>query len=215
MHVAMTSLLVALPRTISSSRITLAGLKKCVPITISGRDVADAISSMLSVEVLLARMAPGLQILSSSREDLLLQRHAFEDRFDDHVGLLEAVVGERGRDQRHALVHQLLREAAALHGVFVILADGGHAAVERCLSVSFSSTGNAGIGEVHGDAAAHGACADHRRAIYWDRRRFFRDVGDLGHFALAEENVDQRLRLVGERHSMNSSRSVLAALIEG
>lgn len=66
MQVAITSLLVALPRTISSSRMTFAGLKKCVPITASGREVACAISSMLRVDVLLASIAPGLQILSSS-----------------------------------------------------------------------------------------------------------------------------------------------------
>ena len=40
--VAITRLLVALPRTISSSRITFAGLKKCVPITACGRLVAPA-----------------------------------------------------------------------------------------------------------------------------------------------------------------------------
>ncbi len=66
MHVAITSLLLALPRTISSRRMTFAGLKKCVPITDCGREVAEAISSMFSVEVLLARIAPGLQMRSSS-----------------------------------------------------------------------------------------------------------------------------------------------------
>ena len=53
-------LLVFFPRTISSRRITFAGLKKCVPMTNSGRAVTDAISSMFRVDVLLARMAPGL-----------------------------------------------------------------------------------------------------------------------------------------------------------
>ena len=53
------------PRTISSSRITLAGLKKCIPITLSGRFVADAISSTSSVEVLVASTASGLQMASS------------------------------------------------------------------------------------------------------------------------------------------------------
>jgi hypothetical protein len=57
---------VFLPRTISSRRITLAGLKKCVPITDSGREVVAAISSMLSVEVFEARIAPGLHTRSSS-----------------------------------------------------------------------------------------------------------------------------------------------------
>ena len=66
MQVAITSLPVFLPRTISSRRITLAGLKKCVPITDSGREVVAAISSMLSVEVFEARIAPGLHTRSSS-----------------------------------------------------------------------------------------------------------------------------------------------------
>ncbi len=66
MQVAITSLLDFFPRTSSSSRITLAGLKKCVPITASGRDVTEAISSMLSVDVLLARIAPFLQMRSRS-----------------------------------------------------------------------------------------------------------------------------------------------------
>ena len=66
MQVAITSFEVALPRTISSRRITFAGLKKCVPITNAGREVEAAISSMLSVEVLLARMVPGLHTRSSS-----------------------------------------------------------------------------------------------------------------------------------------------------
>src|SRR6266702_3414918 len=48
--VATTSLLVAVPRTISRRRITCAGLKKCVPMTMCGRKVAAAISSISSVE---------------------------------------------------------------------------------------------------------------------------------------------------------------------
>ena len=52
-------------RTTSSSFITLAGEKKCRPITDSGREVTDAISSMLSALVFVARMAPGLTMASS------------------------------------------------------------------------------------------------------------------------------------------------------
>jgi hypothetical protein len=50
---------VAFARTISSSFITLAGLKKCMPSTSPGRVVAEAISSTSRVEVLEARTAPG------------------------------------------------------------------------------------------------------------------------------------------------------------
>ena len=58
---------VAPPRTISSSRITAAGLKKCRPTTAAGREVTDAIASMSSVDVFVARMQPGLRDASSSR----------------------------------------------------------------------------------------------------------------------------------------------------
>mmetsp|Transcript_37912 Transcript_37912/g.109329 ORF Transcript_37912/g.109329 Transcript_37912/m.109329 type:complete len:211 (-) Transcript_37912:909-1541(-) len=53
------------PRTFSSSFITFAGEKKCVPMTNSGRVVAPAIASMFRAEVLEQMKAPGLQTSSS------------------------------------------------------------------------------------------------------------------------------------------------------
>ena len=53
------------PRTFSSSRMTLAGLKKCMTITLSGRFVAEAISLTSSVEVLVASTASDLAMPSS------------------------------------------------------------------------------------------------------------------------------------------------------
>ena len=47
-------------RTTSSSGITFAGEKKCMPMTSSGRCVAVASSSMSSVEVFVARMVSGV-----------------------------------------------------------------------------------------------------------------------------------------------------------
>ena len=55
----------ALPRTTSSSFITLAGLKKCVPATSCGRLVIVASWSMSSAEVFENSSAPGF-ITSSS-----------------------------------------------------------------------------------------------------------------------------------------------------
>ena len=98
-------------------------------------------------------------------EHLLLERHAFEHGLDDDVRLFETVVGELRRDERHALVHGRLREAALLHGARVVLADGGHAAIERLLAGLLDDHGDAGVGVGHGDAAAHGAGADDRRAL--------------------------------------------------
>ena len=56
----------SLPRTTSSSFITFAGEKKCMPMTLSGRFVADAISSTSRCEVFYASTAPSLQMPSSS-----------------------------------------------------------------------------------------------------------------------------------------------------
>jgi hypothetical protein len=58
---------VAAPRTISTRRITFAGLKKWRPSTVAGRFAAAAMSSMFSVEVFVARMQSGLAISFSAR----------------------------------------------------------------------------------------------------------------------------------------------------
>ena len=57
---------VFVPSTTSNSFITLAGAKKCVPATASGRAVAAAIRSMSMAEVLLNSSAPGFITRSSS-----------------------------------------------------------------------------------------------------------------------------------------------------
>ena len=63
---ATTSGAVTTVRMISTSFITGAGLKKCMPTTRLGRDVATEISVTLSEEVFVARIASGLQTRSSS-----------------------------------------------------------------------------------------------------------------------------------------------------
>ena len=194
--------------------MTLAGLKKCVPMTDAGREVAEAISSISRVEVLLARIAPGLHDAIQFGEDLLLQRHAFEDGLDDDVGLVEIGVIQGGLDQLQALVHHCLGEASALHRHGIILANGGQAAVERGLVGFLEYDRNSGVGEYHGDAAAHGAGADDRGRIDRNDRRFFRNIGDLGHFAFAEEDVDERLRLVGVEAVDEQPGLDLASLLE-
>ena len=73
MTVAMVSAEVFRPRTFSISFMTLAGLKKCVPMTFSGRAVAAAISFTSSVEVLVARIASGLQTSSSRAKTCFLR----------------------------------------------------------------------------------------------------------------------------------------------
>ena len=57
---------VSLPLMISTNFITGTGFMKCIPITLSGRLVASAIALMEILEVLLASIASGLQIVSNS-----------------------------------------------------------------------------------------------------------------------------------------------------
>ena len=64
--VLITSGEVLLVLTTSNNFITLAGLKKCKPITSCGRLVASAISSMSRVEVFEAKIAPGLHTASKA-----------------------------------------------------------------------------------------------------------------------------------------------------
>ena len=70
-----------------------AGLKKWSPMTISGRWVAEAIWSMFSDEVLVARTHDWLGDGVEVAEDLLFCWQVFEDGFYDDVGLIEGVVG--------------------------------------------------------------------------------------------------------------------------
>ena len=90
--VASASGAVAAPRTISSSRMTLAGLKKCMPTTSCGRAVAAAISSTSRVEVLVASIAPGFADPVEIGEDPLLEVHLLEHRLDHDI--------RRGRPRR-------------------------------------------------------------------------------------------------------------------
>ncbi|MNN91668.1 hypothetical protein D3C81_2098110 [compost metagenome] len=62
----------AFPRTTSSRRMTLAGLKKCSPTTLWGRDTVAAMASTSSEDVLVAKIASGLQILSRVRNTCCL-----------------------------------------------------------------------------------------------------------------------------------------------
>ncbi|MNQ86811.1 hypothetical protein D3C85_1020130 [compost metagenome] len=72
MALASTAALVCAPRTTSSRRMTLAGLKKCRPSTSCGRRVKAAMRFRSRDEVLLARMAPGLHTRSSASKTACL-----------------------------------------------------------------------------------------------------------------------------------------------
>ena len=80
----------------------------------------------------------GLAYFVECLEDLLLDVHVLEHGLDHEVDVAHRVVTERRRDQRHALAHLRLGDAALLGGVVVVLADRAEALVER---LSASSRG--------------------------------------------------------------------------
>ena len=147
-------------------------------------------------------------------EDGFLDLHRLEHRFDHEIDVLEVVVAERRRDQRHTLLDILGLHAAALGGVLVVGADGLETAVERLLRGLEQGDGNAGIGEVHGDAAAHRACTDDAAGLDRALRRVGRYVEHLGRFALGEEVVALRRRLRRGQQFDEQLAFTLHALVE-
>ena len=80
--------------------------------------------------------------------------------------------------------------------------------------ISSITTGDAGVEEVHRDAAAHRAGADDGDLVDLAHRRRFRHVGDLGRGALGEERVAQRLALGREHQRGEGLALVLHAVLE-
>ena len=185
-----------------------------MPITDSGRDVAEAISSMFERGSVARENCAGLAHAIEFPKNFLLQRHPLENRFDHHVDARKSVKAERGLDSLQAFIDKLLGKTAALHRTRVILLNISHATIERRLVGILEQNRNAGIGEHHRNAAAHRSRSHDGRGIDRNKRSIFRNVRNLPHFALAEEDVNQRLRLIGEQTFDEKFFLLLAALVE-
>ena len=89
------------------------------------------------------------------------------------------------------------------------------AAVQRLLGHLDDGDGNAGIGERHRDAAAHGAGADDGDALDLARLHLGGHAGDLGGLALGEERIALRLRLFAVHQFEELLALERHALVEG
>ncbi|MCY1216180.1 hypothetical protein D9M72_280490 [compost metagenome] len=147
-------------------------------------------------------------------EDDFLDAHFLEHGLDDHVGVLDVVIGQRGAQQAHALLDLLLRELALLGAVLVVLADRGHATVQRFLLGFQHGDRDARVQEVHADAATHGAGADHGDLLDLASRRAFGHVGDLAGGTLAKEGVAQRARFRRGHQEQEALALFLETLLE-
>ena len=149
-------------------------------------------------------------------EDVLLDVHAFEHRLDHQIDIGERVFHrQRAGDQRAAFLDLGRRDAAARGGALIVLADGGQAAVQRLLILLDDHHGDAGVGEVHRDAAAHGAGADDADLLDRDQGGVFRNVRDLLGGALGEERIALGRRLRAAHQFVEQLALDRQAFVEG
>ena len=148
-------------RMISTRFCTGAGLKKCTPMTRPGWALAVEISVTLSEEVLVARIASGATMPSSSWKICLLDLERLHDRLDHEVGLVQVLERGAERDPAQQLGRLGLGELLALDRaggrVLEVLAPAGH----RLVVQLDADDGEPVAGEHLGDAGTHGAEADH------------------------------------------------------
>ena len=110
------------------------GLKKCMPITSSGRDVAAASSVIGIDEVFEARIALSGQRRVGGAEELLLRLGVLDDRLDQQVGVAERV------DRRDPRQHLAAVRAALLVQLAEAPLDRSRARARRRPGMSCSST---------------------------------------------------------------------------
>src|SRR6266704_1718617 len=144
-----------------------------------------------------------------------LEGHAFEDGFDDHVHTGEAIEAEGRFDELQALINVLLREAAALHGIRVVLLNVGQSAIQGRAVHFLQKNRNSSVGKNHGDTAAHGSGPYNGNVVYGKDVRFLGDIRDPGNFPFTEENVNEGPGLIREKTFEEKLLLSLTALFKG
>ena len=148
-------------------------------------------------------------------EDALLEVHLLEHRLDDEVGVAaSASKSVEPVMRRDAAVALLLGQPAARDRAGVVLPDRRKAAVERVLRGLDDRHRDAGIGEVHGDAAAHGAGADDAALADLARLHAGRHVRHLLGLALGEEDVALGARFLARQELHEQLELARLALAE-
>ena len=148
-------------------------------------------------------------------EHALFQVHVLEHRFDHQVRVGQRIEVEGRRKPGHPLLDLRHRQAAFFSGVLVVPPHDRDAAVERLFRGLDDSDRDAAGEEIHGDAAAHGAGADHADLGDLPGRRVSLYVGDLRRLPLGEKDValSLGLRRLKQRHEHGAL--LRNALVEG
>ncbi len=122
-------------------------------------------------------------------ENLFLHGHVFKYGFDDQIAIGEIGHVQAGCEAAHARLHFVHTEPALLGAVFIIAADDPNTAIERFLLHFDDGYRDANRQEVHRNAAAHGASADHAHLVHRQRLHVGGQAVDLGRGALGEKHV--------------------------
>ena len=203
------------PRTTSSSFITLAGLKKCVPSTSCGRlrERGDRVRRRAS-RCWWRGSRPACTTSSSLRNTCSLTSMSSNTASMTRSASRDVVVGER-RLRAAPCRFDRVRRRACPSSPTPRSSCGSSRRPGRAPPASSraSVTGNAGVQEVHRDAAAHRAGADDRDAL--DRRASAcrpATSAILRGRALGEERVAQRARFRRLHELARTARARAAAL---
>ncbi len=158
-----------------------------------------------------SRLHHGIQVL----ENLALDLHVLEHRLDAQIHAAKRGIFQRRRDQRQAPFEAGLVERALAQCTLVIAADIGKAAIEGVLLGLQQHHGQAGIDQAHGDAAPHGAGADHADFADGSHRRVIGHIENMRRRPLGLKYVPQRRRLGRQHESGEQFPLPLQALLEG
>ena len=151
---------------ISTSFITGAGLKKCMPMTWLGRWVATEISVTDSEQVLVARIASGVQTRSSSAKIRCLRSRCSGTASMTRSTLVQRRRSPTAKSTRPSSASRSAAAELALgHRAIGRAGQVGPAPLQRRLADLDGDHATAVAGEDLDDAGAHGAQPDHTDRI--------------------------------------------------
>ena len=160
--VSLTSAAVSAVVTTSTSFMTVAGLKKCMPMTDSGRVVAAAELGDRQRRGGRRQDRAGLADPVEVREELRLDVEVLGDGLDDDVDVGERLaLGGAGEPAEHRRPWRPRRACRFSMSLVQPLVDAGDDAGDLVLATADEDDVVPGLGEDLGDAGGHGAGADH------------------------------------------------------
>ncbi|MPM82739.1 hypothetical protein SDC9_129801 [bioreactor metagenome] len=131
----------------------------------------------------------GLGDLVELSEQIVLDRHVFECRFDHQIHISELLHVGGAVNALHTCLHFCRGELALADGGVVVALNGGKALLQIGVGNFHQRNGIARVGKRHGNATPHGPRADHADALYRAQRGILCIARRLGGFAFCKEQM--------------------------